>query len=127
MKVLICQCDDCGWCEYYRFNAGPPKSCGECGGPIIFEEANIDPDSIGEELLGKVARRPAWYPGRQKQVRERAMSIGGTIYCALCELPIVVNADGKEEWHDQRHIDDQSLKLFYFEFFLPKPLRAQNH
>ena len=62
----------------------------------IVDATRLEEDDDYEEK--KAARRPGWYPGRRKQVRDRGTSPGGTLTCPLCKKPIEVNAQGKEEW-----------------------------
>lgn len=101
VKVIFCFCvhPDCEWCNFYAFTTGRPRECQSCGNPVGAEFPQmVDPDDVDEIVRIAAAARPAWNQGRQKEIRKRSTSIGGTITCALCNGPIKVNSDGKEEW-----------------------------
>jgi hypothetical protein len=86
------------------YNAPAPINC-YCGvyldNTAYFTEEDDSSDDDGDpDFIVPRARspRPAWNPGRRKDLTKRRTSIGGTLTCAICKHPIEVNKDGKEEW-----------------------------
>ncbi len=75
-----------------------------CKGPLLdqvvplSDDEDSDEDSPYQSPDRDRSPRPAWYPGRRRELKQRASSPGRTLYCRICGNEIEVNAQGKEEW-----------------------------
>jgi hypothetical protein len=102
------ECDEPIWCK-----GGIPDECPKCGGAILRDtakEITVSYDDYREEGYATcVSPRPAWDKGRQEDIRKRASSPGGTIYCQICGEEIEVNEEGKEEWTSKSGNDHETL------------------
>ena len=107
---IECNAWECGDDDSIYYYVGKiPQTCPHghfWTGPATKITVNKDDFPI---INGGVSPRPGWKPGRQKEIRERSQSIGGTITCGICGNPIAVNSDGKEEWTSVNNNSHETL------------------
>ena len=100
MTKWKCECSswDCDFCEVE--SVLKPKKCPTTGNDMISAVTIKDEDTDYIEKKTQ-SPRPIWEKGRRKQIRERYTSPGGTLYCAICNEEIKVDAMGKERWRSK--------------------------
>ncbi|MGH6928683.1 MAG: hypothetical protein ACREEV_10235, partial [Dongiaceae bacterium] len=75
-----------------------------CDGPLLDSFSYLDDEDEEDEgspfpsPTKNESPRPSWYKVRRKELKTRATSPGGTLFCQLCKKPIDVNHQGKETW-----------------------------
>jgi hypothetical protein len=97
---IECKSWDCESCEMQSaLNPKNREKCPTTGELVITATKSQEEDDTNYvEKTSKASPRPSWESGRRQEIRERATSPGGTLYCQLCGDEIEVNARGKEEW-----------------------------
>jgi len=102
LTVYVTECVSFDCPDEYYFIGKVPDKCPK-GHQILSlctrkeTMSQITADEI-DAIKSNESPRPAWYPKRQEEIRQRSQSIGGTITCGICNKEVDVNEKGKEEW-----------------------------